>query len=84
MSRGTAKRWLIDGVVQGVGFRFFVQHKATALGLRGWARNLADGRVEVYAAGEEERLSDLAAASCSSTARTLAIRGQKLAGFAIR
>jgi acylphosphatase len=62
MKRGAAKRWLIDGVVQGVGFRFFVQHKATALGLSGWARNLADGRVEVYATGEAERLSDLAAA----------------------
>ena len=49
-------------MVQGVGFRFFVQHRATALGLSGWARNLADGRVEVYAAGEAERLSDLAAA----------------------
>jgi acylphosphatase len=62
MKGRTAKRWLIDGVVQGVGFRFFVQHKATALGLSGWARNLADGRVEVYATGEAERLSDLAAA----------------------
>lgn len=40
----------------------FVQHKATALGLSGWARNTEDGRVEVYAAGAPERLSDLAAA----------------------
>lgn len=57
-----AKRWLIEGTVQGVGFRFFVQHKATALGLTGWARNLDDGRVEVYAAGDTEHLGDLDAA----------------------
>lgn len=91
MNRGTAKRWLIEGVVQGVGFRFFVQHKATALGLRGWARNLADGRVEVYAAGEEERLSDLAAALHTgprmASVRTVEEQEaavEKLAGFAIR
>ncbi len=48
--------------MQGVGFRFFAQHKATSLGLTGWARNLDDGTVEVYAAGPEARLSDLAAA----------------------
>jgi acylphosphatase len=57
-----ARKWIVSGRVQGVGFRFFVQHKATALGLKGWARNLDDGRVEVYAAGTEDRLEDLAAA----------------------
>ena len=57
-----AKRWFVSGTVQGVGFRFFVQHKAAALGLVGWARNLDDGRVEVYASGSPDRLSDLAAA----------------------
>jgi acylphosphatase len=62
MKRSAAKRWLIEGTVQGVGFRFFVQHKAAALGLSGWARNLEDGRVEVYATGEAERLADLGAA----------------------
>ena len=62
MDRKVAKRWFVGGTVQGVGFRFFVQHKATALGLSGWARNLDDGRVEVYAVGSAERLSDLAAA----------------------
>jgi acylphosphatase len=61
MNRKTAKRWLITGAVQGVGFRFFVQHKATALGLAGWTRNLDDGRVEVYAIGDAAKLSDLAA-----------------------
>lgn len=62
MDRKAAKRWLIGGRVQGVGFRFFAQHKASASGLTGWARNLDDGRVEVYAAGSPEELSDLAAA----------------------
>ena len=62
MAAKSAKRWFISGTVQGVGFRFFVQHKATALGLSGWARNRDDGRVEVYAAGDPARLSDLAAA----------------------
>jgi len=57
-----ARRWFIGGTVQGVGFRIFVQHKAAALGLSGWARNTEDGRVEVYAVGTKDRLSDLAAA----------------------
>lgn len=48
--------------MQGVGFRLFVQHKATALRLSGWTRNLDDGRVEVYAVGAPERLSELASA----------------------
>ncbi|MFL6447203.1 MAG: acylphosphatase [Bryobacteraceae bacterium] len=62
MSPKNAKRWFVSGTVQGVGFRFFAQHKASSLGLSGWARNLDDGRVEVYASGSPERLSDLAAA----------------------
>lgn len=91
MQRSAAKRWLIEGVVQGVGFRFFVQHKASALGLSGWARNLADGRVEVYAAGEVERLADLGAALYigprmarvrSVEERDAAV--EKLSGFSIR
>jgi len=62
MDRQAAKRWFVNGNVQGVGFRFFVQDKATALGLSGWTRNVHDGRVEVYAVGPANRLSDLAAA----------------------
>lgn len=48
--------------MQGVGYRYFAQTKAIELGVAGWARNLDDGRVEVYAVGPAERLSDLAAA----------------------
>lgn len=57
-----AKRWFVVGIVQGVGFRYFVQNKAASLGVTGWARNLDDGRVEVYASGNEKQLSDLRAA----------------------
>lgn len=45
-----------------MGFRYFVQDTATDLGLRGFARNLQDGRVEVYATGSPEKLNELAAA----------------------
>jgi len=46
--------------VQGVGFRYFTQRVAAELGLGGYVRNLDDGRVEVYAVGPEEKLSELA------------------------
>jgi len=62
MKRSEAKRWLVSGRVQGVGFRYFVQRKAEELAVEGWARNLDDGCVEVYAVGAPDRLSDLAAA----------------------
>lgn len=62
MGRKEAKRWFISGRVQGVGFRYFVQKRAAELGIQGWARNLVDGRVEVYAVGTSKKLSDLAAA----------------------
>jgi acylphosphatase len=62
MERTTAKRWRISGRVQGVGFRYFVQREASRLNLNGWVRNLADGSVEVYAAGARDRLDKLAAA----------------------
>lgn len=56
----TARRYLVRGRVQGVGFRFFVERIAVELGLKGYARNLDDGRVEVYAVGAPEQLSELA------------------------
>jgi acylphosphatase len=56
-----ARRWLIRGRVQGVGFRYFAQHSAACLDLTGYARNLDDGSVEVYAAGPPDKLSDFAA-----------------------
>ena len=47
------------GRVQGVGFRNFVQRAAVQLGVGGYARNLADGSVEVYAIGTSAQLADL-------------------------
>jgi acylphosphatase len=48
------RRYVVSGMVQGVGFRWFVARHARALGLGGFARNLADGRVEVVASGADE------------------------------
>jgi acylphosphatase len=48
-----ARRYLIEGRVQGVGFRAFAEHQAAIEGLHGWARNLPDGRVEVVWEGEQ-------------------------------
>ena len=42
--------------MQGVGYRFFVQRAANTLGVRGYVKNLADGRVEVYAIARDEIL----------------------------
>jgi acylphosphatase len=56
----SARRWLVSGRVQGVGFRWFVQKNATDLGLKGWVRNEADGDVQVYAMGTPAQLDALA------------------------
>jgi acylphosphatase len=56
----SARRWIVRGRVQGVGFRYFAQREAAKLELTGYARNLDDGCVEVYAAGPEDKLSQLA------------------------
>jgi acylphosphatase len=50
---------VVEGHVQGVGFRYFVMEEAVRLGLRGWVRNIADGSVEVTAEGSEEALREL-------------------------
>lgn len=55
-----ARFYRVRGRVQGVGFRYFVEHSAGALGLAGWVRNSDDGSVEVYAVGESAQLSELA------------------------
>jgi acylphosphatase len=49
----------IVGVVQGVGFRWFVREQARRLGLAGWVRNLPDGSVEVAASGDDKKLASL-------------------------
>ncbi len=52
-------RFLVSGMVQGVGFRWFVARHARSLGLAGYARNLPDGRVEVVVSGPDEALPAL-------------------------
>jgi len=54
-----AARFLVRGKVQGVFFRASTRDQARRLGLRGFARNLADGRVEVLAAGSSEAVDAL-------------------------
>jgi acylphosphatase len=56
-----ARRWYVRGRVQGVGYRYFAQRAAAELGLSGYARNLDDGRVEVYAAGPAGKVAELSA-----------------------
>ena len=56
-----AKRFFVSGIVQGVGYRFFAQRAAERLGIVGFAKNLRDGRVEVYAVGTEVALERLRA-----------------------
>jgi acylphosphatase len=54
-----AKRFFVSGLVQGVGFRFYAQRAAARLGLSGCAKNLRDGRVEIYAVGSAAALAAL-------------------------
>jgi acylphosphatase len=56
-----ARRFIVYGRVQGVGYRNFVKVAAQKLGLKGFARNLEDGTVEVVAAGTKEKVDDLLA-----------------------
>jgi acylphosphatase len=51
-----ARRYIISGRVQGVGFRYFAEAAAAREGLHGWVRNLPDGRVEIAAEGDADAL----------------------------
>ncbi|HOK33880.1 MAG TPA: acylphosphatase [Fervidobacterium sp.] len=53
------KEWNITGIVQGVGFRYFVKNVARAIGVRGYVRNEDDGSVTVVAGGNEAQLQEL-------------------------
>ena len=56
-----ARRYVVTGRVQGVGFRWYTHDVAAREGIHGWVRNLADGSVEVVAEGGEEVLGQLEA-----------------------
>ena len=47
---------IVHGIVQGVGFRFFVRDQSRQYDITGWVRNRADGTVEIFAEGEEDNL----------------------------
>jgi acylphosphatase len=54
-----ARRFVVRGRVQGVGFRWFVEREAHVLGIAGWVRNNADSSVEILAIGSREQLLGL-------------------------
>ena len=54
-----AKKYVISGRVQAVGYRFFAERVANQLGICGYVRNLWDDTVEVYAIGDEASLEEL-------------------------
>ena len=52
-----ARRFVVSGRVQGVGFRWFTQEAARREGANGWVRNLPDGRVEALIEGDSEAIT---------------------------
>jgi len=64
-----ARRLVISGLVQGVGFRYFAQNAALREGVTGWVQNLPDGRVEAYVEGEEAAVARVERALRSGPSR---------------
>jgi acylphosphatase len=87
-----ARRLLISGRVQGVGFRYFIEARANAEGAHGWVRNLADGRVEIVVEGDEDSVNRLeaaarrgpAGASVDEVEVEVRTPSERATGFAIR
>ena len=87
-----ARRFLISGRVQGVGFRFFVEARAAIEGVHGWVRNLADGRVETLVEGEQASVDRIEAALWRGPSGAVvdevvsetAVPSGRAAGFSIR
>jgi len=84
------KGFLVSGLVQGVGFRWWTSRVACALGVSGTVRNLSDGRVEVQAQGSdsalralEEELTRGPAASRVEAVETFNVAGELSGQFRI-
>lgn len=54
-----ARRYYVNGMVQGVGYRYFARQLAQRLGITGYVKNLRDGRVEVYVIGPASVLASV-------------------------
>ena len=67
-----ARRFVVSGRVQGVGFRYFTQDTARREGVTGWVRNLPDGRVEAIADADAD------AGSCLERALRTGPRGARV------
>jgi acylphosphatase len=87
----SARRYRVEGRVQGVGFRWHTHERARRLGLHGWVRNLPDGAVEVWAEGAAGGLAALrawlAVGPASAQVRSVAeetVEAEGLAGFEVR
>jgi len=68
-----AARLVVEGRVQGVGYRWWAVETARRLGLEGWVRNRAGGSVEVLAIGPHEAIAQLEA-SCGAGPAGAAVR----------
>ncbi len=80
----TAAEIFVDGLVQGVGYRNFVERKASQLGLAGFVMNLKDGRVRVRVEGSrgliEELARDLEKGTPLSHVQTVAVTWRPITG----
>jgi acylphosphatase len=76
MTRNAA-RLLVEGRVQGVGYRWWAVEAARSLGLDGWVRNRADGSVEILAIGEAAAIEQLLQA-CNGGPPSALVRAVKL------
>ena len=72
----TALHVIVEGRVQGVGFRAYVEREAKARSLRGWVRNRSDGSVEAVFMGEEEDVQSMIVA-CHRGPRMSVVRNVK-------
>jgi len=87
----SAEIW-VNGLVQGVGYRFFVEAAAQELGLKGHCCNLADGRVRVEVEGDRKIIEDLIErlwkgpnrASVTNVQVSFGLHQGRFAGFSIR